>query len=150
LNPSHRRGAPSPGGIGGLLAVTPHSRATRCPPQTPKGTRPPTGPLLPPPHRKGFWPPAGPLLARDHRMERQPLRLRPRASHPAVTRRARRGGDRPFVHWPGYYTFAISRTSKRCPPLHSCTLMSHIIAGGLHHRAGDSLGNQMLTQCQDL
>ena len=41
------------------------------------------------------------LLARDHRMERQPLRLRPRASHPAVTRRARRGGDRPSRTGPG-------------------------------------------------
>ena len=65
-------------------------------------------------------------------MERRPLRLRPRASHPAVTRGARRGGDRPFAHWPGYYTFAISRTSKRCLPLHSCTLMSHVVRGGLH------------------
>src|SRR5262245_39718347 len=50
---------------------------------------------MPPQSREAHWPPAGPLLARDHRMERQPLRLRPRASHPAVTRRARRGGDRP-------------------------------------------------------
>ena len=39
--------------------------------------------------------PAGLLLARGPRMEREPLRLRPRASHPAVTRDARRGGDRP-------------------------------------------------------
>ena len=76
--------------------------------------------------------PAGLLLARDHRMERQPLRLRPRASHPAVTRRARRGGDRPFAHWPEYYTYGISRTSKRCLPLHSCTLMSHVVRGRLH------------------
>ena len=45
----------------------------------------------------------------------QPLRLRPRASHPAVTRGARRGGDRPFAHWPEYYTFDISRTST-VPP----------------------------------
>jgi hypothetical protein len=28
-------------------------------------------------------------------MEREPLRLGPRAPHPAVTRRARLGGDRP-------------------------------------------------------
>jgi hypothetical protein len=41
--------------------------------------------------------PAGLLLARCPRMEREPLRLGPRASHPVVTRRARRGGggDRP-------------------------------------------------------
>jgi len=39
--------------------------------------------------------PAGLLLACRPRMEREPLRLLPRASHPAVTRDARRGGDRP-------------------------------------------------------
>src|SRR6478672_5077705 len=39
--------------------------------------------------------PAGLLLARRPRMEREPLRLLPRASHPAVTHDARRGGDRP-------------------------------------------------------
>ena len=37
----------------------------------------------------------------------------------------RRGGDRPFAHWPEYYTYGINQTSKRCLPLHSCTLMSH-------------------------
>jgi len=89
------------------------------------------------------------LLARDHRMERQPLRLRPRASHPAVTRRACRGGDRPFAHWPGYYTFAISRTSKRCLPLHSCTLMSHIVRGRLHGDLLDPLGDEVLGQLGD-
>src|SRR6478752_5843244 len=62
-------------------------------------------------------------------MERRPLWLRPRASHPAVTRRARRGGDRPFAHWPGYYTYGINQTSNRCLPLHSCTLMSHVVKG---------------------
>ncbi len=35
------------------------------------------------------------------RMEREPLRLVPRASHPAVTRDARRGGDRPSRTGPG-------------------------------------------------
>lgn len=39
--------------------------------------------------------PAGLLLAHGSRMEREPLRLRLRASHPTVTHRARRGGDRP-------------------------------------------------------
>ena len=45
--------------------------------------------------------PAGLLLARGPRMEHEPLRLLPRASHPAVTRDARRGGDRPSRTGPG-------------------------------------------------
>ena len=45
--------------------------------------------------------PAGLLLARRHRMEQQRLRLRPRASHPAVTHDARRGGDGPSRTGPG-------------------------------------------------
>lgn len=51
------------------------------------------------PHRNrggsGQLLPAGLLLARDPWMEQGPLRLLPPASHPAVTRDARRGGDRP-------------------------------------------------------
>jgi hypothetical protein len=39
--------------------------------------------------------PAGLLLACHPRVEREPLRLLPRASHPAVTRDARQGGDGP-------------------------------------------------------
>ena len=50
---------------------------------------------LPPRSREASPLPAGLLLARGPRMEREPLRLLPRASHPAVTRDARRGGDRP-------------------------------------------------------
>ena len=45
--------------------------------------------------------PAGLLLARGPWMEHGPLRLLPRASHPAVTRGARRGGDRPSRTGPG-------------------------------------------------
>jgi hypothetical protein len=121
---SHRRGSPSRGVIGGSLTFAHHPEMA--------GGHPGAG------KRKPL--PAGLLLARDHRMKRRPLRLLPRASHPAVTRRARRGGDRPFAHWPGYYTFAISRTSNRCLPLHSCTLMSHTAIGGqqpAHVSAGE-------------
>ena len=50
---------------------------------------------MPPRSREASPLPAGLLLARRPRMEREPLRLVPRASHPAVIRRARRGGDRP-------------------------------------------------------
>ena len=50
---------------------------------------------MPPRGREARTLPAGLLLAHGPRMEREPLRLRPRASHPAVTRDARRGGDRP-------------------------------------------------------
>ena len=32
-----------------------------------------------------------------------------------------------LAHWPEYYTYGINQTSKRCLPLHSCTLMSHVI-----------------------
>jgi hypothetical protein len=45
--------------------------------------------------------PAGLLLPRRPRMEQEPLRLLPRASHPAVTRDARRGRDRPSRTGPG-------------------------------------------------
>ena len=55
----------------------------------------------PPRSREARPLPAGLLLARGPRMERGPLRLRPRASHPAVTHRARRGGDRPSRTGPG-------------------------------------------------
>jgi hypothetical protein len=79
--------------------------------------------------------PAGLLLACRPRMEPEPLRLRPRASHPAVTRDARRGGDR-LAHRPEYYTFDISRTSKRCLPLVSCTVTSHITRRSLRVRGG--------------
>jgi hypothetical protein len=41
------------------------------------------------------------LLARHPRMEQGRLRLLPRASHPAVTHRARRGGDGPSRTGPG-------------------------------------------------
>ena len=51
--------------------------------------------------RKAIQPPAGLLLARGPRMEQRPLRLLPRASHPAVTRDARQGGDRPSRTGPG-------------------------------------------------
>src|SRR5664280_1106142 len=79
--------------------------------------------------------PAGLLLACRPRMEPEPLRLRPRASHPAVTRDARRGGDR-LAHRPEYYTFDIGRTSKRCLPLVSCTVTSHITRRSLRVRGG--------------
>jgi len=45
--------------------------------------------------------PADLLLARRPRVEQGPLRLRPRASDPAVTGDARRGGDRPSRTGPG-------------------------------------------------
>jgi hypothetical protein len=63
---SHRRGSPSRGVIGGFTRVRPSPR---------DGWRPPRS-------RKAKPLPSGLLLARGHRMERQPLRLLPRASHP--------------------------------------------------------------------
>ena len=120
----HPRERPQRGVIRGSLT---HSRSpiTPIPPQ-PAGCR--TGP--------GSSPlPAGLLLACRPRMEPEPLRLRPRASHPAVTRDARRGGDR-LAHRPEYYTFDIGRTSKRCLPLVSCTVTSHITRRSLRVRGG--------------
>ena len=57
-------------------------------------------------------------------------------SHPQSTPRRRQA----LTHWPGYYTYGINRTSKRCLPLHSCTLMSHVIRRGLD---GDLLDPQL-------
>jgi hypothetical protein len=62
--------------------------------------------------------PAGLLLARGPRVEHGPLRLRPRASHPAVTRDARRGGDRPSRTGPGT-TPSTSVEPPTVPP--TCT-----------------------------
>jgi len=59
------------------------------------------------------------------------------------------GRRQAFAHWPGYYTFAISRTSKRCLPLHSCTLMSHVIRGGLHGHLLNAQLHQLLGQFGD-
>src|SRR6476659_6333494 len=60
--------------------------------------------------------PACLLLARRPRMEREPLRLLPRASHPAVTHDARRGGDRPSRTDPST-TPSTSVEPQRCLPL---------------------------------
>src|SRR6266487_6320789 len=61
-------------------------------------------PIIPaasPPPGPGSTLPAGLLLACGPRMERRPLGLPLEASHPAVTRDARRGGDRPSRTGPG-------------------------------------------------
>ena len=63
-------------------------------------------------------------------------------SHPRRTPRRRQAN----AHWPGYYTFGISRTSSGGPHLNSCTLMSHVLASGLHHHLGDSLAGQPVGQ----
>src|SRR6185437_9666948 len=60
--------------------------------------------------------PAGLLLACRPRSERGPLRLLPRASHPAVTHDARRGGDRPSRTNPST-TPSTSVEPQRCLPL---------------------------------
>ena len=64
-------------------------------------------------------------------MEQGPLRLLPRASHPAVTHRARRRRRQAIAHWPEYYTPGIRRTSNWCLPLRSCIITSHVVGGGL-------------------
>jgi hypothetical protein len=77
------------------------------------------GDRLPPKSRKPHaGAPADLLLARRPRVEREPLRLRPRAPHPAVTRDARRGGDRPSRTGPST-TPSASAEPPTVPP--TCT-----------------------------
>jgi hypothetical protein len=71
-----------------------HQRFTRVRPSPQDG-------WLPPQSREALLLPADLLLACHPRMEQGPLRLRPRASHPAVTHNARRGGDGPPRTGPG-------------------------------------------------
>src|ERR1700751_3665441 len=65
--------------------------------------------------------------------------------HPRSTPRRRQA----LAHWPEYYTYGISRTSKRCLPLHSCTLMSHIVRGGLDGDLLDTQLDELLGQLAD-
>ena len=71
----------------------------------------PPGGWLPPAGREAPPLPAGLLLACGPRMDQEPLRLLPRASHPAVTRDARQGGNGPRA-LARNYTFNIGRTSS--------------------------------------
>ena len=63
------------------------------------------------------------------------LGLLPRASHPAVTHDARRGGDGPSRTGPSTTPSASSRTSNSASYFNSCPLTSHVVAGRLHHHA---------------
>src|SRR3954454_12526006 len=55
--------------------------------------------------------PSGLPLARSPRMERERLRLLPRASHPTVTHDARQGGDDPFDTGPDHTLISSSLQS---------------------------------------
>src|SRR5512142_2180827 len=81
---SHLRGSPSRDVVRDSLTFTHHPKTAGRRPQAEKP-----------------WPPAGLLLACGPRMGHGPLRLLPRAPHPAVTRDARRGGDGPTRTGPG-------------------------------------------------
>ena len=96
---SHRRGS---------TFTRRHQRFTHVRPSPQDGRPPPQG-------REASPLPAGLLLARRPRMEREPLRLLPRASHPAVTHDARRGGDRPSRTGPGT-TPSTSAEPPMVPP----------------------------------
>ena len=92
------------------LAATPGAgKQNRFPPSSPR-PRPPDGTAAASASTPGFTP----------------------RGHPRSTP----GRRQAIAHWPGYYTFAISRTSKRCLPLHSCTLMSHPAVGCFQHHLG--------------
>jgi len=54
-----------------------------------------------------------------------------------------------LAHWPGYYTLDISRTSKRCLPLDSSTLTSHVVRGGLQRHHLDAVLLQLAAQRTD-
>jgi hypothetical protein len=98
---SHRRGSPSRGVIRGSLMFAHHPRRLAAA----RG-------------REASSLPTGLLLACGPRMEQEPLGLLPRASHPAVTRDARRGGDRPSRTGPGT-TPPASAEPPSVPP--TCT-----------------------------
>lgn len=72
-----------------------------------------------------------------------------RASHPAVTRDARQGGDRPPRTGLGTTPRQIIKPS-RCLPLHSCTLVPHVARGRLQGHHLDALRDQDLAQFEDL
>src|SRR5438034_7140511 len=78
----------------GLTFTRRHQGFTHVRPSPPGGRMPPQG-------REALPPPAGLLLACRPRMGQGPLRLLPRAPHPAVTRGARQGGDGPTRTGPG-------------------------------------------------
>jgi hypothetical protein len=117
----------------GVTFTRRHQGFTHVRPSPPGGWLPPQGrkrlrfrrssPRLPPPNGTAAASASTPGFA-------------PRG-YPQSTPRRRQA----IAHWPEYYTFDISRTSKRCLPLHSCTLRSHVVASGLHHRTRDSLRN---------
>src|SRR5205823_13673686 len=51
-----------------------------------------------------------------------------------------------LAHWPGYYTLDISRTSKRCLPLDSSTLTSHVVRRRLERDHLDLVAAQVIGQ----
>jgi hypothetical protein len=76
-------------------------------------------------HHQGFTVvhPSGLPLACSPRVEREPLGLSPRASHPAVTGGACRGGDRHRGHLPELRHHQLVLQSTQ--PLTACDLVSH-------------------------
>src|SRR5450631_1936830 len=60
------------------------------------------------------------------------------------------GRRRAITHWPGYYTPGLSRASNGASHLNSCTLTSHVVAGGFHHHPGHLPAAQPVRQRQHL
>ena len=115
-------------------------------------------PVRPSPHG-GWTPPRG--READDASRRSSPRLRPpdgtRTASASTPGFAPRGYPRrtprrrqAIAHWPGYYTFDISRTSNRCLPLHSCTITSHVVTGGLHGHQFHLASSEPLTQPQQV
>jgi hypothetical protein len=69
-------------------------------------------------------------------MERGQLRLLPRASHPAVTHDALRGGDRPSRTDPSTAPSTSVEPPNGASHFHSCTLTSHPAVGCFQHHLG--------------
>jgi len=61
---------------------------------------------------------------------------------------AQPGRRRAITHWPGYYTPGLSRASSGASHLNSCTLTSHVVAGGLHHHPGHPQAAQVAGHAQ--
>ena len=59
------------------------------------------------------------------------------------------GRRRANAHWPGYCASGLSRTSSSASHLNSCTLTSHVVAGGLQRHDLDAVPAQLAAQRAD-
>jgi hypothetical protein len=92
-------------------------------------------------HQQGFTQFTRPVFPSPvaARMETSRPWALPRASHPAITRNARRGGDRPTEHVPGTTAQLTSVDLQSSSSLNVCDLTSHVAKrASCRYRAGCS------------